>query len=261
MRVGYNSRFRGSRTPLLFTAIERTRAILRSRAHGSVKTTRAGTAQGSLPAGSCDEIHSIRRTRASARRCTTALALCFALVRRDAACRCRRPRRAMTRAHPHQRVRHRGADPDRREPPLRRLPGHLALHEPARHPAHRVRGAVRHGGAPRSRCTRSASTSASAIASTSSIRSSSSALMSIEPHGVPLVQGVVALRARRRAGHAGDHHGRGRRGRGPGEGALAQPRVARRGLPRRRREEARPPAARRARAGRRSTTCRASRSA
>ena len=65
-----------------------------------------------------------------------------------------------------------GADPGRGQLPVRRLPGHLALHEPARHPAHRVLGddgdRVHLGRAARARPGRRPS----AIANTSSTRCS-----------------------------------------------------------------------------------------
>ena len=73
------------------------------------------------------------------------------------------------------RLRDRDPDPGRGERLLRRLPGRLALHQPARHPAHRLRGAHRHGAASRAALrARGPRRRASATASTSSIRCSSS---------------------------------------------------------------------------------------
>ena len=152
----------------------------------------------------------------------------------------RRRRAGAPRGHP---------APGPRELPLRRLPGHLALHEPAGRPAHRVLGARgdrgRGPGAQRDGTGRSPH----AIASTRSIRSSSCrscrarAWRSARSRNGASTAAAAARPARHGAGG-------GRRGGRPPQGTLAQPGVARGRPARRRPAEARAPAAGRARHGR-----------
>ena len=165
---------------------------------------------------------------------------------------CRGPHRGRSRARGRDRhARHhrddRGAHADRGEFPLRRLPGHLALHKPARRPA---RGLLRdHGDRPDlDHASRGRARRLSEPPRVHPLSALPDHAHVGRAHDVSLVQGVVALRTRRRGGRARHRDGRGRFGGGPGEGDLAQPRLARRGPSRRRLVQARTPAARRARA-------------